>query len=367
MTGSLMIAAALAVGVVEVPNSIRISGPPNKSTLSAALPVDLRGSLPAGRLSQETGEQLLRLQLRREDGTVGPNIFASYRHEKGRLIVEPRFTLVPGQTYLVTLLVGGQVVASRLHRVPVSHRNERPVVKKVFPTANRLPANHLKFYIQFSSPMREGRYVFEQIKLFDANGKEVRNPWRRQELWNADATQLTLWIHPGRVKTGVNLREDEGPVLISNKAYSLRIGAGLKGLDGQPLDPYRKVFSTLPEDIRRPLPVEWNIGTVRVDSRELLRVKFGETLDAALAKRSLHLYGPDGKAVLGRTRLEHDQSVWEFTPRKPWLNGKHRILVAEDLEDLAGNTPKRLFDTDLKASRLEPAILELSFQPTAGR
>jgi hypothetical protein len=45
------------------------------------------------------------------------------------------------------------------------------------------------------------------------DGKDIPDPWRRTELWNEDATRLTLWIHPGRVKEGVNLREEFGAVL----------------------------------------------------------------------------------------------------------------------------------------------------------
>ena len=290
----------------------------------------------------------------------------------GQLIVDSleangvdRIFSVPGESYLATFLVAGRVVATRLHRVPVAYRTAPPIVEKVFPTAKQLPANQLKFYIHFSQPMREGRDVFEHIKLLDGRGKEVRDPWRRQELWNADATRLTLWIHPGRVKTGVNLRQDEGPVLLPGRNYTLQIDSKVRGADGQQLAIYRKPFSTSIEDRQRPLPAKWKIGPVRAASLESVRVSFGETLDAALAQRALRLYGPAGKLVPGASQLEQDQTVWAFKPEQPWLNADYRLLVSEDLEDLAGNTPKRLFDTDLRRPQAEPAVLDLILKPAA--
>jgi hypothetical protein len=309
----------------------------------------------------------LRLQLRRADGTLGAAVFATYQRNKNQLSLVPRFDLVAGQSYVITLLHGNRRVAQRTYRVPVSYQGSPPVVKGVFPTSDKLPTNHLKFYLHFSQPMREGRDIFKYIRLLDVNGQEVAQPWRRQELWNAEATRLTLWIHPGRVKTGVKLRETEGPVLLPGHQYSLELSGKLKGADGQSLLPYRKTFSAVGADKSRPLPSNWQLSTVTSSSRDVLRISFGETLDAELALRCLQVQDLQGRRVQGASSLEDHESVWLFRPAEAWSKGRYRLLVDDELEDLAGNTPARLFDTDLKATRLKPAVLELYFQPTSGR
>lgn len=355
---------ALATAVAAETAPIRfVSGGQGKVHVVADVSNELAASLANAPVSQELGEAVLRLQLRRADGTLGPNIFSSYRCQKTSLILTPRFGLVPGQSYLATLRTKGRTTATLLHRVPIVYQTAPPVVEAIYPTGNRLPANHLKFYVHFSQPMREGRYVFEHIQLLDAKGKQIHDPWRRRELWNTDATRLTLWIHPGRVKTGVNLRENEGPVLVPAQKYTLQVGAELKGADGQPLRLHRKSFSTHGPDRKRPLPGKWKMGAVRAGTTDLLRVGFGEPLDAALAQRCLRVYGPDGKLVSGTIKLEKHETDWTFAPQKRWLNEGYRLIANQELEDLAGNTPLRLFDTDLREADPQPAVLDLGFLP----
>ena len=363
----LWITLCLLINPLDGQISIRQDGSPARIRVAARIPADLLSRIPEGPVRADLGEKVLRLQLRRPDGTLGAAVFATYQRNKNQLSLLPRFDLVAGQSYVITLLHRNRRVAQQTHHVPVSYRGPPPVVKGVFPTSDRLPTNQLKFYLHFSQPMREGRDIFTYIRLFDAKGKEVAEPWRRQELWNAEATRLTLWIHPGRVKTGVNLRETEGPVLLSGHQYSLELSGKLKAADGQSLLPYRKTFSAVGQDKSRPLPSNWKLSTVTSSSRDALRIHFGETLDAELALRCLQVHDLQGRRVQGASSLEDHESVWCFRPTEAWSKRRYRLLVDDELEDLAGNTPVRLFETDLKGSRLERAVLELYFQPTSGR
>src|SRR5689334_1054660 len=78
-----------------------------------------------------------------------------------------------------------------------------PCVEALYPGAATLPANHLKFYVHFSVPMRQGVFM-DYCKLLDDHGRMVPEPFRETELWSEDGRRLTLWLHPGRQKTGVN-------------------------------------------------------------------------------------------------------------------------------------------------------------------
>ena len=50
------------------------------------------------------------------------------------------------------------------------------VVTQVYPTADRLPENQLKFYLHFSAPMSRGD-VYKHIKLLDDKGKPLDLPF----------------------------------------------------------------------------------------------------------------------------------------------------------------------------------------------
>ena len=48
---------------------------------------------------------------------------------------------------------------------------------RIYPTAETLPANHLKFYLHFSEPMRQGVFL-EHCRLLDDEGRPVPEPFR---------------------------------------------------------------------------------------------------------------------------------------------------------------------------------------------
>jgi hypothetical protein len=227
-----------------------------------------------------------------------------------------------------------------------------------------LPANHLKFYIHFSKPMRESKVIFDQIRMVDEKGNDISDPWRRTELWSVDCRRLTLWIHPGRIKRGVGPREDEGPVLLPDKRYRLVIGKEMLDVNGQPLGKdFEKAFRTIEEDRTRPLPEKWTVRAPEQGTTKPLLIEFGEPLDRPLLDRFLTVQGEDGKPVAGRIEVGKEERSWLFHPERSWESAEYRILVDGDLEDLAGNNPVRVFDTDLDEPKPKPPVLTLRFRP----
>src|SRR3954463_1528646 len=59
-------------------------------------------------------------------------------------------------------------------------------LEAIYPSAELLPANHLKFYLHFSVPMREGVFL-DHCQLLDDHGRVViAEPFRETELWSED-------------------------------------------------------------------------------------------------------------------------------------------------------------------------------------
>ncbi|MDP7050450.1 MAG: hypothetical protein QF600_00845 [Verrucomicrobiota bacterium] len=251
----------------------------------------------------------------------------------------PRFPLLANQRYEAAVLPDGPKVS---YTTPAS-TGSAPRIIAIHPTTDALPANHLKFYLQFSEPMEQGG-ITRHFKLLDANGREVPEPFRDTELWSNDGRRLTLWFHPGRQKTGVNLNVDLGPVLMEDVRYTLVIDDSWKSQAGRPLGiTVKKPFRALAADRSQPDPKQWQLTTPQTGTREPLTLRFNEPLDWALLHTQLTVENVSGKSTVINSERE-----WRFTPNSPWKHGRHQLLVGWELEDLAGNNLKSLFEVDLR-------------------
>lgn len=283
------------------------------------------------------------------EGGRGPAMFA-----ETELIGPQEMRLAPvlgfsaGRSYQAVVQGAGAEVTSKVFTT-ARERGRAPVVTAVMPASAELPANLLKFYISFSEPMREGRRIFDQIHLETVEGARVKSPWRRQELWNQDATRLTLWIHPGRVKRGVSLRESMGPVLVAGRACVLVVDGSVRSAAGREMGPpFRHRFLAVADDHLRPDPGNWTLEIPVAGSGEPLVIRFGEVLDGALVRRHLSLRTGAGEVLeLARGESLDLGRAYAMHPQFPWRAGRYQLVAGKYLEDLAGNTPTRLFETDL--------------------
>ena len=312
----------------------------------------------------DSASRILWLAVVDTDGSVGPPVFARYRESATGdvLRLTPRYPLLPGVTYRAIARLADGTRLEKTHQVAAALPTAPPKVTAIFPSGDILPANCLKFYIHFSQPMREGRDIFERIQILDEAGEVVSDPWRRVELWSLDARRLTLWIHPGRIKQGVNLREEFGPVLLPEHQYRLVIRSSVQNAQSVALGTdFEKHFRTSVDDHDRPLPQDWSLTSPTPGTREPLIVTFNESLDRALLDRFLRVESGD-RQLTGMITVKPGEQVWSFTPTAPWPAQKCHLTVNGGLEDLAGNTPQRVFDTDLQKQPLSPPRLSLPIE-----
>ena len=261
----------------------------------------------------------------------------------------PQFPFLTGQTYEATFTNTSGHRTISLHTHPISA--PVPQLIKIFPSGSTVPANHLKFYLQFTERMERGN-IFRHFQLIDLNaGRPVEEPFRETELWSADGKRLTLWLHPGRQKTGVNLNVDLGPVLEPQHRYALKISGSWKSEAGVALaQPARKVFSTTPADRTRPEPARWTVSPPTARSRTPLVIAFKDSLDWALLHTMLTVIDDTDKEVIGETDITKNETQWRFIPSQSWSKEEYRVKVDWELEDLAGNNLWRLFEVNLDQS-----------------
>lgn len=250
---------------------------------------------------------------------------------------------------------------------PTAARAEAPApaprLIAIHPTSHILPANHLKFYLHFSEPMRQGVFL-EHCRLLDDQNRPVTEPFRETELWNEAGTRLTLWFHPGRQKTGVNLNVELGPIVEPRRRYKLVISGKWPSASGVPLGrDVEKAFitsdpATAQLDIR-----SWKITPPAAGTRQPLEVRFPAPLDHALLERCLRVTDDTGAPVEGRIAISDAGMLWRLAPARPWVPGSWRLEADSILEDLAGNSLARPFEVDLTAAppRKTPPVVRTTF------
>jgi hypothetical protein len=290
-------------------------------------------------------------------------MLGKYRRAGNELTFLPRFPLSAGATYRASLKLAGGTT-SLDYRVPAPAAKAPPRVVKIYPTADVLPANHLRFFIFFDRPMRGGKELFKHLAILDDKGKEIDEPWLVDEIWDEANNCLILYIHPGRIKWGVDLRELLGPVLYEKRSYALVVRGEWTDLDGNKIgkDTVKKFRTTAEDRVRIELS-DWKLAAPTAGARDAVTLTLPKSVDYRSLQTGLTVLNAKGEVVAGAVAIGKDEKSWQFTPAAPWQAGPHRVRVSPDLEDVAGNTPARPFDMDLLTPRRPPQKLEFEFTP----
>lgn len=290
-------------------------------------------------------------------GDAAEPLFGRVVKERGSVCFASALPLVPGETYRVEFQTAdGQWSTQRLRfDLPQS---AVPTVG-IAPAPTVLPANALKLYLHFSQPMEQGVFL-ERITLQRQDGSIVHGAFRETELWSPDGKRLTLWLHPGRQKTGVNLNTDEGPVLQQNQTHTLKIAANWRSAKGVAMGK-EVVFEITAGAIDHtcPDPQRWQLTAPKAGTREPLKVAFDEPLDPAMLVSALKVM-PE---IEGTVTVAPDARSWSFTPAMKWVQGTCMLEIDPLLEDLAGNNLLGPFEVDrevpVKASKATAVGFEI--------
>jgi hypothetical protein len=234
--------------------------------------------------------------------------------------------------------------------IPEADQGDKPEIRAVYPTADTLPENVLKIHISFTKPMQEGESL-KNILLIKNKSDTLRSVFLdlEPELWNNEKTELTLWLDPGRIKRDLQPNKKMGPPLREGEQYELIIGHDWQSADGLTLRyPYQKKFVVGPRDDQSPDPSRWTINSPAPGSQDALAISFHESLDYALLANTIRVIDDSGLVVKKTvTSISNNEREFIFFPSLAWKPGSYTVEIESRLEDLAGNNPERLFDTDL--------------------
>jgi hypothetical protein len=324
--------------------------------------LDIAGFTPAelshlAKLRPEDRAKALEVRVGNADPGVPP-IRGTLNVEGARLRFTPRFPLA--EQLPLRILLRPNVVREQGNSEEILIRRTTPAgaprpstrVVSIYPSADRLPENLLRFYIHFSAPMSRGE-AYRRIHLRDASDREMEGAFLEleEELWDRPMQRFTLLFDPGRVKRGLLPREELGSVLQEGQSYTLVIDGDWSDAQGQKLAASTsKQFQIMSPDTAPIDPAAWTLVSPPVGSREPLTVRFPKPLDHALLHRMLSVENESGEILRGGITVSAQETRWQWIPEQPWQAGRHALVVETILEDVAGNSLARPFDVDLKGA-----------------
>ena len=274
---------------------------------------------------------------------------------KDAIYFVPRFPFLDGTSY--SLLVDSGAGERSVDR-PQVWTIQRPApegtpttgVVAIYPSADELPVNQLKFYVQFSSPMSED-WALRAVHVRRADNDEPLEGVfleMEPELWDRERRRLTLILEPGRIKRGLAPNQEAGYPLIEGVPVIVTIDTEFRDAAGWPLRTGAERHYEIGPPVRaRVNPEDWRYNCPTAGSTEPLTVEFDRALDHALLEHSLWVNTADGAALDGQGFVGPEERFWQFEPQSPWEDGRHQVIVDPRLEDLAGNSLIRVFDRDL--------------------
>ncbi len=228
-----------------------------------------------------------------------------------------------------------------------------PRVVLVQPSGPEVPANLLRMSIGFAAPV-EGP-LLPRLALLRADGRQIQEPFLEQELWSPSGKILTVMMHPGRVKSGLNARDEKGPILSVGDDVALT-------LDGLPI----KRWSVGPADEIGPVASAWKVSAARVESRQPFVVALDGPIDGRDADY-LAIADARDRRVAGRAQLTNGENTWTFTPKLPWRPGAYKLVVRGTLEDPAGNRLGSRFETSIYSPPGPPVDAVVLFEVDSSR
>lgn len=237
-------------------------------------------------------------------------------------------------------------------------------VLAVYAGGGDVPSNLLRMYVEFSAPMEPGS-AYPNIHLLGGDGHEVNDAFLelREELWTPDHRRLTLLFDPGRVKRGIRSNDQMGAPIMAGERYRFIIDPAWRDASNRPLGTaFVQELRVAGFDSVMPDPSHWSMSSPSANSRDTLRVDFGEALDHALALRMITVVDSAGTRVPGVAALSAADRGWSFVPASAWRAGA-KLRVEAGLEDLAGNNLVRPFDADRLAGRRAAEIAVADTSP----
>ncbi|WP_132224856.1 hypothetical protein [Albibacterium bauzanense] len=293
------------------------------------------------------------LQVRLVEDNNSVSILGNYKYNDDDIVFEPVIPFSRGLHYEVFY----KDKSIGIVEVPLADISEASILEEIYPTADTLPENVLKIYLQFSKPMRTGESE-KYIAIIKNEKDTVSGVFLNldPELWNEDRTVLTVWLDPGRIKRDLIPNLTLGAPLVNHTKYSIVVSENWLNAQGLKLkESFVKTFFVSERDSLSPDIIDWALELPRSGSKDPLKVYLKESLDYFLLNETIQVLDEKNKVLPVKINVRDKERYVDFIPLNNWTAGQYKIQVQSRLEDLAGNNLNRPFDRDLtKENKLNP-------------
>ena len=344
----VLTSTALGLGQSHHDSDITVSLEAKSSTGSSNARVKNEPVISISGYAKTEQSPLIKVWLKTVNPNTAPPLAGKSVRTAGGWEFRPRFPLRAGKAYRIRIRTGDGGLRDFYLSTPAVDRTPAKVTK-VFPSSQTIPANTLKFYLHFATPMEKGN-VYQYVRLRKSDGTKIELPFLEieQEFWSRDSLRLTLLLDPGRIKRGLKPREQMGPIFEAGKNYELVVSGDWPDGNGVKLgDDFIKTYRATEEDYQQPQPEDWRFKLPKVDSSDPFVVSFDEALDHSMLQHAIEVRHSNGSAMEGRYTAATDSKSLTFTPKLPWSAGSYQLAIATNLEDQAGNSVGRQFDVDV--------------------
>lgn len=234
-------------------------------------------------------------------------------------------------------------------------------INEIYPSHPEVPANILKWYVQFSRPVNPIK-IYEHISFLDEDGRPIDRSILHlaAPLLSEDGMLLTIWVEPGRQKRGLGPNRYLGSVFEPFKQYTIHIADTLKDAHGATIaTSVSHTFTTIESDRTKPSLSNWEVIPIKADTRLPLEIVCNDDLDYGSLLDAFSV-SFNGKEIKGTLSLDSRTTKFLFTPEDKWKKGTYNIQLDYRLEDLAGNNLVHLFDRSLKEKPEEITLDKLT-------
>lgn len=326
-----------------------------QTTSTLILPNEISGSVQLDISTIQNGNteknayEYLSVFVKNEADEYSSNaIQGRFKIENDYLVFSPYFPFEKGMTYVVRTknTDTDNNYAYQSFQVGRKEAVEKAGLVSIYPSANKLPENLLRFYLYFNTPMKKGQ-ALKQIQLIDAEGNIDNHAFMefKQELWSPDGKRLTILFDPGRIKRGVSTNMELGPALLEGNKYQLTIIGAWQDVHGQELSVATTKEFVVVKAYRQNIKVnELEINKPKANSDDTLSIYFDRVIDHALVQSMIRIEDEENNLVEGHWETLEQEQIIQFIPEKTWQSGTYRIIMDSRLEDVAGNNLRNLLD-----------------------
>ena len=310
------------------------------------------GGLDAGALSRRLAIYPSEALTSRGGKPTVPPVAGRFVVAGGAVCFVPRFPFAGGVSYSLLIASAGDTERAKVCEIarPSPDAVSTTEVVAIHPTAAELPVNLLRVYVHFSAPMSEG-WAERAITVTRADtGETLEGVFLppEPELWDAQRKRLTMLLDPGRIKRGLAPNLELGYPLVEGTTVSISIAPSFRDATGQPLRAGAQRNYAIGPALRSRIDSSaWQLTAPVAGSRKPLLVEFDRPLDQGLLQHCLSVRNEAGMTLDGAGAVGAGERGWSFTPDAPWQTGDYQLVIEPRLEDVAGNSPARVFDRDV--------------------